>query len=355
MISQTRGGGSARVPWYLAREQARLGHNVTIYSSTDRASMEDAPPGVELRLFKCVLNFMGGLRVTPTMLFTSYQHFDIVHMHNYRTIPNLIASIFDAPFVLQAHGSCLPIPEPRHLKLLKTLNDKTWQNGLIKRARRLIACNDYEIEQYIAEGASREQCVRMDLGIDLAEYDNLPAKTPSAYKTILFLGKFHEIKGPDILLRAFSHLDMPNVKLVMAGWDDGYELYTRALTNTLHLDGRVEFRGFIDGPEKVQAYVDADVVVFPSRYEAFGMGIIEAAACGTPVVLTKNCAISDRIPIYCGVASPLSEMWIASCIKCALDGKEHPDIRQHRIAWARHYNWDRIAGEMVEIYQESVA
>jgi len=352
MISQKRGGGSARVPWYLAKEQVRLGHNVTIYSSTDRASMDDTPPGVELRLFKCFLNFMGGLRITPTMLIANFRQFDIIHLHNYRTVPNLIAATRGVPFVLQAHGSCLPIPAGKHIGLWKQANDLIWRNVLIKHASRLVACNDYEIEQYIAEGAQREQCVLTDLGIDTGEYENVPVKHPSPFKTILYLGKFHELKAPDMLVRAFSHLHIPDIRLVMAGWDDGFEVETQRLVHELGLDDRVDFLGFIDGRDKLQAYVNADVYVLPSRYEAFGLCTLEACACGTPVIMTENCAISDRLPIYCGQVVPFNEYDLAGALIAALHGGEHRDNRAARIQWAHGFGWDRIAGEMVELYEQ---
>jgi glycosyltransferase involved in cell wall biosynthesis len=345
-ISQTRGGGSARVPWHLAKEQSKLGHRVAIWASDDRASQDDAPPGVELRLFKCWFNFMGGLRVTPTMLAANFSRWDIIHLHNYRTPPNLIAAIDTAPFVLQAHGSTLPIPQPRRrlTQWWKPVNDVVWRNVLMKRAARLIACNEDEIDQYVAEGAARGRCVLTDLGIDMDEYSDLPEQTEWGF--VLYLGKFHHIKGPDLLAQAVQWVN--DCDVLMAGWDDGYLATTRAIA-----DGRVEFLGFADGRDKRQLYVDAEVTIFPSRYEAFGLGVVESCACGTRVIVTDRCARwRDSLPDYCGQVVPCDEVALAGAINRLLAEPDTPEARAKRIQWARGFGWDRIAREMVDLYRE---
>lgn len=354
MISQQNGGGSARVPWHLAKEQAKVGHRVAIYASNDGASMADAPPGVELRLFKCALNFMGGYRLTPTMLMANFRRFDIIHMHNYRVMTNLIAAIQGVPYVLQAHGSALPLPETRRVvtRPWKTVNDWLWQDVVMGWAQRLIACNAFEEGQYVAEGADEKRVVRTDLGIDLDDYSDIPTPRNHSRPIILYLGKFHDIKGPDVLVWAFYRLNIPGARLIMAGWDDGSLGETKRLVGSLGLEDRVEFVGFVDGPAKRQLYADADLYLLPSRYEAYGLCIQEACACGTPVILTDRCAIAGQIPDYCGTVVGCDEWALARAMREKLSALDEPAARTQRMAWARQYGWDRIAREMVKLYQE---
>jgi len=351
VISQTHGGGSARVAWHLAKEQAVLGHQVALYSTDYQASQKDAPPGVEMRLFPSFCLIQTGYRVAPGMLLAGFRKADIVHLHNYRTVPNLMASLWHKPFVIQADGSALPIPAPRHWysQWWKQGNDVVWRNVLVKRARRLIACNPYEIAQYLAEGAPKARCVQTDLGIDVAEFTDIPARSRQD-KTILFVGRFHYHKGPDLLVRAFARLNMPDVTLVLAGWDNGYLAETRRVVEECGVAGRVEFPGYVQGRQLRQLYADADLYVLPSRYEAYGLCIQEACACGTPVLVSRQCAIADRIPEYCGRAVCLNEHAMARAMQEMLT--EPDNRRAERIAWARGFGWDRIARDLVKMYEE---
>ncbi len=51
--------------------------------------------------------------------------------------------------------------------------------------------------------------------------------------------------------------------------------------------------GYLSGKDKLTAYVDADVYVLPSRYEIFGITVLESVACGTPIIITDVCGLAD--------------------------------------------------------------
>ena len=69
----------------------------------------------------------------------------------------------------------------------------------------------------------------------------------------------------------------------------------KKLTKKFNFCKRVLFTGSIYGREKLSAYVDADVYVLPSLYESFSNTVLEAWACGTPVIVTESCAISTAV------------------------------------------------------------
>jgi len=98
-------------------------------------------------------------------------------------------------------------------------------------------------------------------------------------------------------LEAFSLItkEYSNVKLVIAGPDDGYLSIIKNQIDNLRIHDKVLFTGPLYGQEKNAAYVDADVYVLPSRYEVFGNTILESYACGTPVIVTDRCGISDFV------------------------------------------------------------
>ena len=92
-ISQETGGGASKVAYELAYAQAQLGHDVSIYTTDYNAKEQTAPPGVNLVKFHNWFNLFGSLSTAPGLLFAKYD-FDIMHLHNYRTIVNLFASSY---------------------------------------------------------------------------------------------------------------------------------------------------------------------------------------------------------------------------------------------------------------------
>ena len=105
-------------------------------------------------------------------------------------------------------------------------------------------------------------------------------------KFFLFLGRLHEKKGGDLLLKAFASLGEKRGQLVIAGpcADDDYLKHLRELARDLP----VVFTGMLSGNLKWGALRTADVFVLPSHQENFGIAIAEALACGTPVLISQK-------------------------------------------------------------------
>lgn len=348
MISQTRGGGSAIVPYELAKAQAKLGHDVTIFSSDDRADGLKPPDGVKLVMSKCVGNFKGGLRITPGIVMYEFSNYDIIHLHNYVTLQNLWASLKEPPFVLQAHGSAPVIYSGKW----RYIRNAVWGNMVMKRAAACIADSKTELQQYRVQGAKRTAL--MDIGIDTAPYQDLPARQHYGGKEILYLGKLHEIKGVDILLDAFALLRnrRDDIRLLLAYWDDGYAQQLWDKASKLNIDFDIVDMGYLTGKDKIQAFVDADVWVSPSRYETFGLGVVESLMCGTPAVITDQFqAFSKILPEYCGYVKEANAADIASGINLALDTNLKDKYQAERIAWASKYSWDNLAPQYIKLYK----
>src|SRR5262249_38287992 len=79
--------------------------------------------------------------------------------------------------------------------------------------------------------------------------------------------------------------------LVIAGPDDGQEHELRRLVSQLNLESRVRFTGHLEGSSKNEAFVDASLLVVPSRSEVFAITAVEALLCGTPVLLSSVCGL----------------------------------------------------------------
>lgn len=349
MISQTRAGGSAKVPFQLGEAQARLGHNVTIYSSDYNAEKQRSPKGVALIKFKTHFNLLG-IKITLGMLRADFSKFDIIHLHNYRTFVNIIAVSKGVPCVLQAHGSAAPMKAGLSMPIHKYL----WRERITKRCSAYIADAELEIDQYVAEGADRDKVSLIPVGIDCREFMNLPKRSTDGQRRVLFLGRFHENKGPDLLIKAFPLLKRDDVTLQLAGYDDGYaaNLLREIKKLSIFRKSNIEYLIPCYGKDKVNAYTNADVYVMPSRRELFGLTLLEALACGTPVIITDRCGVAPLLPKECGAVVPFNEDSLAGAINTMLDNDAASAYRQYRIAWAKQYDWAKLAPQVMRVYEK---
>jgi glycosyltransferase involved in cell wall biosynthesis len=120
------------------------------------------------------------------------------------------------------------------------------------------------------------------------------AKFPALAKRrlLLFLGRLHEKKGCDLLLRAFARIPA-DTHLVMAGpADSPYADWLKQLARELGIADRVTWTGMISGDVKWGAFRAAEAFVLPSHQENFGISVVEALACRCPVL------ISDKVNIW---------------------------------------------------------
>jgi glycosyltransferase involved in cell wall biosynthesis len=144
-------------------------------------------------------------------------------------------------------------------------------------------------------------------GIDLCEYAELPPKgsfkkkfnIPEDRKIILYLGRIHRIKGIDLLVKAYVYLinemNFKDAVLVVAGPDDGFLNEVKSLVYNLGIAGSVLFTGPLYGRDKLEAFVDSEIFVLPSRYETFPLTVLEVYACGKPIVASKVGGLKDLV------------------------------------------------------------
>jgi len=340
------GGGPVELILNMSKGLVQRGHQVIIYTTDSFSklrkskSFDDAPaiPGIDVFEFRSLGGgLMGGssLHLSPSIipaLAKQTASFDIIHLHEYRTFQNIVAHHyarkFDVPYVLQAHGS---LPTTLGKKYLKQTFDNLWGYRLLNDAARLIAVSRMEAEQYRAIGVKGGRVETVPHGLDLSVFDKLPARGRFRQRhgldnrrIILSLGRLHRIKGLDLLVRAFAELTKStgNVRLVIAGPDAGYLPFLKKLVADLGVRKKILFTGPIYGQQKLEAYVDADVYVLPSYYEIFSVTVLEACACGTPVVVTDRCGLADVIEGHAGVVAPCDEKRLASAILSILSDDE---------------------------------
>ncbi len=361
-------GGSAVVPYYLAKELVKKGHEVDVFTSDYRLSQEWIKSLRKVRVCSFRTWFRGQqFYVTPGLikqLRKDIRRYDVIHMHNHRSFQNIVlhhyATKHNVPYVLQAHGS---LPRIMAKQRLKIIYDVFFGYRLLRDASKVIALSRMEAEQYKSAGVLEEKIAIIPNGIDLSEYANLPPRgafrkkfgIDENEKIVLYLGRIHRIKGLDILARAFSKVvkELDGVRLVAAGPDDGYLDELESLIRVLKIEDNVLIPGPLYGQDKLEAYVDADLCVLPSRYDIWGMTVLEAIACGTPVIVTENCGIADYFTDKIGLIVRAEPNHVAEALlELLLDKNERDSFRMNCHSIKEDLSISKIVSKLEEVYEE---
>jgi len=303
------GGGTVDLLYKLSRALAQRGHEVVIYTSDfklDQAYI-DSLPEVRVYPFHCVSR-LAEFYLVPGMVSEireRLEDFDIIHLLCYRSFQNIVAhhyaQKYGVPYVLEALGSLLP-----HLgrQGLKKAFDLCFGYRILRDASRVIAGTEAEAEEYKMMGVEPDRIRTFLPGYDTDGFAQLPSKggfrkrfAVGEKNIILFLGRIHQIKGIDFLVRSFHKLvqERSNTILAIAGPDDGYKTVIDTLVRELNLEDKVLFTGFLSGEDKLSALVDADLLVQTSIYERGPGSPFEAVLCGTPIIVTGETGAGDVV------------------------------------------------------------
>lgn len=164
---------------------------------------------------------------------------------------------------------------------------------------------------------------------------------------VLYIGDVNANKNISTLLKAIAII--PDTNLILAGRafldnDLPEVMAIREEIKKLGIGPRVKFPGFVTGKEKVELLNQAKVYVQPSLYEGFGLPILEAMACGTPVICGGNSSMKEvagNAATYADVADPND---LAEKIKSIqVSGKE--------VVQASKFSWKKTASQTYDVYQ----
>jgi glycosyltransferase involved in cell wall biosynthesis len=263
------------------------------------------------------------------------------------------------PYVVEPIGMFVPIV--RNITL-KRIYHSLWGAKMLAGAAAIVATSEQEAQELAAGGIPRTKIALRRNGVmaprELPERGLFRAKhrLPADANLILFLGRLSEKKSPGLLLEAFAQL--PNringreLRLVFAGPDEsGMQQRLDTLALERGLRPRVTFTGPIFGEEKWSAYRDADVFVLPSQNENFGNTAAEAAACGTPVVVTENCGIAPLLAGSAGIVVRHVTSEVAQAVKEVVsNGELHDRLAQGGKDAAALLGWSGPVGDTEELY-----
>lgn len=359
-------GGSVIVPYNLSLELSKKGHKVTIIT-TDFEFDEDFAnsirvKGVEVIPFKSLAN-LGLFLYSPAMkawLERNIQNFDVAHLHNFRSYQNNIVHKYamknGVPYILQAHGS---LPK-MNKKFVKGAYDLFWGNTLLKDAKGSIAVSKIEMEQYKERGI--QNLFLVSNGLNIENFDHLPEKNlfkqehniEKELKLIMYLGRIDELKGIPFLIEAFKYLneEYKDVFLVIVGPGDIYKRKMEKLAAQTGLQDKIEFIEEVDNV--LEAYRDAEIIVYASKYEIFGLVPIEAIMCGIPVIVSENTGCGQIIKdIGCGLLVQYGDVVdLHDKMRYLL---ENPEKGQELVRVGQNYipdnlSWENIIEKIETIY-----
>ena len=218
-----------------------------------------------------------------------------------------------------------------------------------RRAARVLAVSERTkrdlIELY---GLPDEKIAVTPNGVDPEFSPNGPSPDGEPYA--LFVGTLQPRKDPQAAIDALALLGDGDLRLVLVGPDKGGRAEAEQAAERNGLASRVEFRGHVAREELAALYRGAACLVFPSRYEGFGLPVLEAMASGTPVVATA----AGALPEVAGDAAILVEernpVALAGGIERALADRER--LVAAGLARAKRFTWAETARRTLEVYRE---
>lgn len=173
---------------------------------------------------------------------------------------------------------------------------------------------------------------------------------------LLYTGVWRGHKNLVNLLRAFRILKNDESfegQLVITGEEDPYYPEVKRTVKELDLEHDVIFAGMVPEEELVALYQAASLYVFPSLYEGFGLPVLEAMRCGTPVIASK----SSCIPEICGEDNalffdPYDPDDMANSIRKAwMDPGLQKDLRDRGLRHSRKFSWEDMAQRTLQVYE----
>jgi len=233
--------------------------------------------------------------------------------------------------------------------------------AILKRADRVITISDCSKRDIVRlYGLPQEKVTVTMLAADPC-YRPLPpggggeAVTSLPRPYILNVGTLEPRKNLEGLLRAFARAKKGGIPhtLVIAGARGWGESRLASLPEMLGIRDSVVFTGFVADEDLPHLYADADFFAYPSLYEGFGLPVLEAMACGTPVITADSSSLPEVAGEAALLVDPRSETELAAAmVRLAGDEALRSDLGRRGIARAAGFSWEKTVAETLAVYDE---
>jgi len=282
------------------------------------------------------------------------QSVDLIHNHSLWMMPNIypgqVAKRYNIPYVVTPRGTLYSWAMKNGTPVKRIFWPLIQQPALVATTCfHATAMSEYED---IRRMGFHQPVAVIPNGIDIPD---LHPSVEKNYRTLLFLGRIHPKKGLDMLLPAWQAVQKRFAEwtLRIVGPDNaGYLTQMKQMAADLRLE-RVEFTGPLFGPQKWQAYRDADLFVLPTYSENFGMAVAETLAAGTPAIVSKGAPWSGLNIRQAGWWIDIGMDSLVACLEQALAessaGLSERGVRGRE--WMKaEYSWQHIGRQMSATY-----
>ena len=189
-----------------------------------------------------------------------------------------------------------------------------------------------------------------------AEVEAFRQKEELPAQFLLHVGTLQPRKNLPVLLEALARLNRPELLLVLIGGKGWFFEEIFARIKALNLEQQVRFTGYITDEELPLWYNAATIFIFPSLYEGFGMPILEAIACGTPVIAADTSSIPEVVGNAARLFAPQDVDSLVEHIHTILDNPTlRNSMRESGLDQAQHFSWSHSGRQMVAVYEQALA
>ena len=373
-------GGIARVVYDLSQKLTKEGHDVTVVTYRDgNVPYVEDDNGVKVyrvdnymissnNFIDWILQLNFNMIAKAGEIIAENGNFDVIHAHDWlvASAAKTLKYAYNTPIVSTIHAteagrnSGISTPEQKYI------NDTEWM--LTYESSEVIVNSNYmknELQRLF--GLPYEKINVIPNGVDLHLYDNIERDyefrrkyAMDNEKIILFIGRLVYEKGIQNLIAAMPKVlsSYNDAKLIIAG-KGGMINELRNQVNALGLSNKVYFTGYLAGKDVKKMYKCADVAVFPSTYEPFGIVAIEAMLSGNPIVVSDVGGLNEIVDhgttgmkSYCGNPNSLAD----SILTLLYDKNLAETCSKNAIEKVKlKYNWAKIAENTHFTYQKAIA
>jgi D-inositol-3-phosphate glycosyltransferase len=360
----------------LAGALAEQGHEVRVYTRRDspdrpdvvpvgsRVEVVHVPAGPPEMLAKDeLLPFMGRFAEYLAAQWRDEWRPDVAHAHFWMSgLAAVTAGRATGVPVVQTYHA-LGSVKRRHQGAADTSPPRriAYERELGRAVDRVIVqCQD-EVRELLRLGVPRTQMSLVPSGVNTERFrpDGPAVTRPNGRPRILTVARLVERKGVEDLIRALP--GVPRAELVVVGgppaeslFDDPYARRLRGLAEAGRVADRVRFVGAVPAHEMPAWYRSADVLAATPWYEPFGLTVLEAMACGVPVVASAVGGLTDTV--VDGVTGDLVPARDPARLAVALRRLVGDDVRRISYAAAavdraaHSYAWPRVASRLADVY-----
>ena len=372
-------GGIARVVYDLSKTLLKDGHDVTVvtYREGDAPYFED-DKGVKVyrvdnyminpnNFIDWIMQLNFNLVAKANELIAKEGNFDVIHAHDWLVAyaAKTLKNSFNIPIVATIHATESGRNSGIHDETQRYINDTEWM--LTYEASEVIVNSNYmknELQRLFGLPYEKINVVPNGVNLNLfngveRDYNFRRRFAMDNEKIILFMGRLVYEKGIQHLIAAMPKIlnGYHDSKLIICG-KGGMLDELKAEANALGLGQKVYFAGYMNGKDVQRMYKAADIAVFPSTYEPFGIVALEAMLSENPVVVSDIGGLNEIVQhrengmkTYCGNPNSIAD----SILELLYDHKLCSDItRKAKNKVRNEYNWSKIAQDTHFTYQKAI-